>query len=300
VGKTELSLALAERAGAEIVSMDSMLVYRGMDIGTAKPGAAERARAPHHLMDLVEPDERFSVQQWLAEAERTFADIRARGRRALVVGGTAFFLRALVYGLFDGPPVDADLRAAIQARADQLGPEALHAELARVDARSAERLHPNDVKRVVRALEVWEQSGRPLSDWQTSWGWHGAGTPAARACRIVGLRLETERLDAGIRARTADMLARGWLEEAVAIRAGPGFGPTASQALGYTEVLRLADGELERTDCETLIALRTRQFARRQRTWLRRFDGVHWIDRGQEKSPVEELDEALIALGWGG
>ncbi len=297
-GKTDLALAVAERAGAEILSMDSMLVYRGMDVGTAKPGSAEQARVPHHLMDLVEPSERFSVQHWLAEAEAAVADVRARGRRALVVGGTAFFLRALAYGLFEGPPFDPALRAGIEQRAERAGPQELHAELARVDERSAARLHPNDTKRVVRALEVWEQTGRPLSSWQTEWGWHGAGAVPKRVLCIAGLRLETGVLDARIRARTSVMLDAGWVEEALVVRSGPGFGPTAAQALGYAEVLRHADGELDRDTCEAQVALRTRQFARRQRTWFRRYPEIRWVDRGTKKDPAEELDGVLNALDW--
>jgi tRNA dimethylallyltransferase len=295
-GKSEVAVEVAERAGAEILSMDSMLVYRGMDIGTAKPTAELTERVPHHLMDLVGPEESFSVQRWLAEAERVLADVQGRGARALFVGGTAFFLRALLQGLFDGPPVDPVVRAGIEARVDEEGLAALHAELERVDPPSAARIHPNDRKRVVRALEVLEQTGRPLSSWQQEWGWHAGEPPASRPHTLAGLRLETGELDRRIRARTAAMLDAGWLEEAVRLRANPGLGPTACQALGYAEVLELADGAIGREVCEERIALRTRQFARRQRTWLRRFD-IGWVE-AQEKDPRAVAAGVMDVLGW--
>ena len=296
-GKSELAVELAERAGAEILSMDSMLVYRGLDVGTAKPGPALRERVPHHLMDLVGPEESFSVQRWLAQAERALADVRGRGKRALFVGGTAFFLRALVQGLFEGPPADPLVRARIEARADGQGLAALHAELERADHASAARIHVNDRKRVVRALEVLEQTGRTLSSWQREWGWHGAEAPAPRPHRIAGLRLETGELDRRIRARTAAMLDAGWIEEAARVRAGPGFGPTAAQALGYAEVLELADGAIDRATCEERIALSTRQFARRQRTGLRRFE-IGWVEPDEE-DPCAGAAGVLDVLGWG-
>ncbi len=268
-GKTSLALELCRQSGAEVVSLDSMLVYRGLDIGTAKPTAAERAAVPHHLIDLVEPNERFDVQQFLAALRTALVDLERRGVPALLVGGTGFYLAAVLRGQFDGPPVDAELRKELEARAVELGPERLHEELAAVDPASAARLHPRDVRRVVRALEVQRQTGQPLSAWQQEWG--GERSARERRARLVGLELGPDELDRRIRARTAAMLDAGWREEALAVRAGPGFGPTAVQALGYREVLAWADGALTRAEAEAAIALRTRQFARRQRTWYRKF-----------------------------
>ncbi len=293
VGKTELSLALAERAGAEIVSLDSMTVYRGMDVGTAKPGAEERARVPHHALDLVDPPERFDATRYLAEAERAVAGIRERGRQALFVGGTAFYLKALVYGLFEGPSVDPEVRAALQARARVEGSPALHAELARIDPAAAARLHPNDEKRVLRGLEVWEQTGRPISEWQAEWGWDGSRV-AGRLRTIVGLARGAEDVEERIRRRTKRMLDEGWIDEVREIRDGVGFGSTSIQALGYREVLALVDGEASREETEALIALRTRQFARRQRTWFRKFEETCWIDVDEP----DALDRIARAFGW--
>ncbi|MCP3919859.1 MAG: tRNA (adenosine(37)-N6)-dimethylallyltransferase MiaA [bacterium] len=274
-GKTGLALEIAGELEAEIVSLDSMLVYRGMDVGTAKPSDEERARIPHHLIDLVPPSERYDVQRWLADARDAVAGIFARGRTPLFVGGTGFYLAALVRGLFEGPPVDPELRARIEERVRTDGADAVHAELTRRDPASAERLHVNDTRRVVRALEVLEQTGRTLSEWQTEWA--GEAREREESARIVGLTLPTPELDRRIAARTETMLDAGWREEAVGIRSASGFGPSAVQALGYDMVLAWADGEIDRAEAARRIALRTRQFARRQRTWYRKF-AIDWIE----------------------
>jgi tRNA dimethylallyltransferase len=298
VGKSAAALALAARAGCELVSLDSMQVYRGMDVGTAKPGAAERARARHHMLDLVGPEERFDVQRYLRELEPVTADLERRGARALFVGGTGFYLKALTHGLFEGPPADPGLRARLEQRYAVEGAEVLHAELARVDPPAAARIHARDRKRVLRGLEVFEQTGRPLSDWQRQWGWHGRAA-AARPVRIAGLDGPMPELERRIAARTRAMLEQGWVEEARAIRAGPGFGATAIQALGYAEVLALADGQLSREECEQRIVRATRQFARRQRTWWRKLE-ARWFPALPESSsgepPADWLGELARAL----
>ncbi len=290
-GKTELALLLGERTGAWVVSMDSMQVYRRMDIGTAKPGPAERARVPHFALDVVEPSERYDVQRYLADAGRALAAIRAAGRPALFVGGTGLYLRALVQGLFSGPDVDPELRARLEQRFDREGGAVLHAELERHDPAAAIRIHARDRKRLVRALEVLEQTGRTPSDWQRQWGWHGAAA-VARPHRIVGTRLSPEELEPRIRSRIAGMLERGWAEEARAIRDGPGFGPTASQALGYREVLELADGRVGRSEVEETLSRLTRRFVRRQNTWFRSFPEIRWLD-GRSSALVDEARREL-------
>ena len=291
VGKSACALELAERGGFSIVSMDSMQVYRGMDVGTAKPTAEERRRVPHHLLDLVEPPERYDVQRYLADVDEAVRDVTREGRRPLFVGGTGFYLRALVHGIFGGPPVDLEVRADLQARAREEGSARLHDELASVDEAAALRIHPNDRKRVVRALEVWRQTGRSLTDWQKQWGWDGEPAPGRRRT-IVGLRLDVERLDARIRERTGRMIDAGWPEEARRVREGPGFGPTSIQALGYREMLSLADGETSRAAAEEAVARATRQFARRQRTWFRRFPETLWVDA--EESPRSRVVDRLL------
>jgi len=291
-GKSAVALLVAEACEAEIVSLDSMQVYRGMDVGTAKPDAAERARVAHHMLDLADPSERYDVTRFLGDLSIALADIRARGKRALFVGGTGLYLKILSAGLFRGPEVDPALRAELEARARAEGALALHAELARADPASAAKLHPNDVKRVVRALEVWQQTGRPLSAWQTQWG---SASGASRA--LVGLQIAVPELDRRIARRAEIMLASGWPEEAARIRDSSGFGPTAIQALGYAEALDVHARTLTHAEAARRIALATRQFARRQRTWYRKFPDVTWIP-AETRAPAVLAGEVRRALVW--
>lgn len=291
-GKSALALSICDRTGAEIVSLDSMQVYRGMDVGTAKASAEERARVPHHMLDLVPPSERYDVRRYLDDLRVVVDDLRARRARVLFVGGTGFYLKALLHGIFEGPPVDLALRARIEARVRERGHAHEHEVLARADPRSALRIHANDTKRLVRALEVLEQTGRPLSDWQREWGWHGQGDAPAKV-PIVGLDAPDEELDRRIEARARDMIDRDLAGEAARIRSTSGFGPTASQALGYPEALSLADGAIGREACIAAIAQRTRRFARRQRTWYRKLDDARWLPTSVT------LERALETLPWG-
>ncbi len=292
-GKSELAMAVAERAGAEIVSLDSMLVYRGMDIGTAKPDATMRERVPHHMLDLVGPLDAYDLRRYLADVRDVLCDVEERGSRALFVGGTALYLKALVHGLFPGPPADRELRARLEDEVRAQGVAAAHQRLAAIDPAAAERIHANDTRRVVRALEVHAQTGRPLSEWQREWGRGEEEGATGRPRRLIGVRVEDEELEARIARRTEAMLDAGWAEEAAALRAAGGLGPTASAALGYADVLDWHDGVFDREECVARIVLRTRQFARRQRTWYRKFPEIRWVG-------AEASDEALAAFGWAG
>ena len=264
-GKSRLALTLAERLGAEIVSMDSMALYRGMDVGTAKPGADDRRRVPHHLLDVLDPWESASVAWWLRRAAGCCRDIEGRGRRVLFVGGTALYLKALLHGLFDGPPADADLRRRLADEAARLGSEALHARLAAVDPAGAARLHPNDVRRVVRALEVLQLTGRPMSAWQTQWASrHAGGRP------VLYLNPPRPQLHARIDARVHAMIADGLVDEVRALRRLPRpLSREASQALGYKELFDHLDGRATLEESVARIQARSRRFARRQLTWFR-------------------------------
>ena len=293
-GKSELALPLAEAIGAEVLALDSMTVYRGLDVGTAKPGAPERARVPHHLLDLAEPSERYDVQRYLRDARAALADIQARGRRGLFVGGTGFYLRALTHGLFEGPDPDPELRAALERRADEQGSEALHTELARRDPDAAARIHPNDRKRVVRALEVLEQTGRTLTDWQAQWRDAEGAERAGRARRILGLAPPRDLLDERIERRVERMLASGWIDEVARIRNASGFGPTARAALGVPEILAHLSGELPRTELVPRITTRTRRFARSQLTWLRRYPDIEWAPELAWSENDESRTESLL------
>ena len=269
-GKSGLALELAEDIGAEIVSMDSMTLYRGLDIGTAKPSRAERDRVRHHLVDVLDPWEAGNVAWWLGEAAKACDDIRGRGKRPLVVGGTPMYLKALLYGLFDGPPADPTVRAELEAEAARVGVDAFHARLAAVDPTTAARLHPNDVRRVVRALEVFAVSGRPLSAFPQTWD--SSDVPAVPAVLLEWPRDELYRR---IDARVDAMLAAGWLDEVRRLRELPRpVGKEAAQALGYRELFAFLDGKCSWGETVALIKTHTRQFAKRQLTWFRHLPGL--------------------------
>jgi tRNA dimethylallyltransferase len=264
-GKSALAIEWAERHDAEIVSMDSMALYRGMDIGTAKPDAEQRRRVPHHLIDVLDPWESASVAWWLDRAAECVRDIESRGRRALIVGGTPLYLKALLYGLFDGPPADPELRRRLTDEAERLGSTALHAQLAAIDAAMAARLHPNDVRRIIRALEVWQLTGRPLSAWQTQWSKSVPGTP-----RALWLDLPREELYARIDRRVLQMIDAGLFDEAAALRQLPrALSREAAQAAGYQEAFEYLEGKTTRDETIRLIQTHSRQLAKRQLTWFR-------------------------------
>ena len=263
-GKSGIALELARRLGCAIVAMDSMTLYRGMDIGTAKPTAAERTLVSHYLLDKLDPWESGNVAWWLTEAADACEQIRARGLRPLFVGGTPFFLKAHLHGLFDSPAIDAGIRDRLEDEAGTIGPEALHARLALVDPVTAARLHPNDVRRVVRALEVFEGTGRPISDWQGSW------KDAAAPIPVVALDWPREALNDRIDIRIDAMLAAGWLDEARRLLECPKpLSREASQALGYRDLFEFLAGQVDWESTVANIKLHTRQFAKRQRTWFR-------------------------------
>ncbi|MCX7659014.1 MAG: tRNA (adenosine(37)-N6)-dimethylallyltransferase MiaA [Caldimonas manganoxidans] len=267
-GKTAAALALARVLPIEIISVDSALVYRGMDIGTAKPSAAERAAVPHHLIDLIDPTEAYSAAQFVADATRLVNEIRSRGRLPVLVGGTLLYFKALFDGMDALPAADARVRARIDARAAQCGWPALHAELARVDPVTAARLSPNDSQRIQRALEVWELSGRPLSQWHT-----GRTSPAARERpRLIALE-PTDRtwLHRRIAERFHAMLDAGFIDEVRALRARGdlSLAQPSMRCVGYRQVWEMLDGlHPPDTLAERGIAA-TRQLAKRQLTWLR-------------------------------
>ncbi len=265
-GRSALAVTLAERLGAEIVSMDSMALYRGMDIGTAKPDAEQRRRVPHHLIDVLDPWESASVAWWLERAAECCRDIEGRGRRVLFVGGTPLYLKALLAGLFDGPPAHPEVRERLAREAEEFGRTALHDRLARVDPESARRLHPNDLRRVIRALEVWELTGRPMSGWQEQW----ASAATGPEDRCLWLDRPREELYRRIDARVERMVADGLADEARALRHLPRpLSREASQALGYKEMFDYLDGQTDLAESVRRIQTRSRNFAKRQLTWFR-------------------------------
>jgi tRNA dimethylallyltransferase len=273
-GKTSLSIDLAEQlpGGGEVITADSMQVYRGMDIGTAKPTVAERRGIPHHLLDIAEPnDEGFTVDTWLEAADRAIEDVRGRGRWPLLVGGTNLYVQAFFHGLQFGPAPDESVRAALW----ELSREERRRRLEAVDPVSAARIHLRDDRRTVRALEVHATVGRPLSEVQRSW----EGPPRREDVLTIGLDWPVEAINRRINQRVRQMMEDGFLEEVRGLLADPGLGGQARQALGYRQIADHLDAgddegpgaEARRTAAVEQIKIRTRRFAKQQRTWLRRF-----------------------------
>jgi tRNA dimethylallyltransferase len=264
-GKTALALPWAQKLDAEIVSMDSMALYRGMDIGTAKPSPDERRLIPHHLIDVLDPWESANVAWWLNQATICVRAIESRGKTALLVGGTPLYLKALLHGMFTGPPADSAIRARLLAELSSFGAPALHRRLAQVDRISAARVHPNDARRITRALEVWEQTGTPISQMQGQWD-----TASRTPRRIVCLDLPRAELHERINRRVQEMIENGLAAEARQLLSLPyPLGKVASQALGYAEMLAHARGEMPLDDAVARVQTRSRQFAKRQMTWFR-------------------------------
>ncbi len=271
-GKTELAVALAERVGGEIVSADSVQIYRHFDIGSGKPAPDELARAAHHVIGVTDPDEHVDAARYADLARAAIADVASRGKRPILCGGTFLWVKALLYGLADAPRADADVRARHAAWALASGRPALHEALAAVDPASATRLHPNDFVRVSRALEVFEVTGRPMSAWQAE---HGFRTTHF-ASRLFAPAATPAEITLRITARARAWLAGGWLEETRDLLAR-GYGATRPMgSVGYREVRAHLEGELPAADLETAVVRATRIFARRQRTWLNHTDVV-WV-----------------------
>jgi tRNA dimethylallyltransferase len=275
-GKSAASLAIAQRWPVEIVSVDSALIYRGMDIGSAKPSPAERALVPHHLIDILDPLQSYSAADFVRDTTRLVDEITARGRTALLVGGTMLYFKALVVGLDDMPQADAGVRLSLEARAREQGWPALHAELARVDPVTAARLPPNDSQRIQRALEVYEVSGQPISSFQTG-RTHNPDSPLAPTHLISLEPLDRAWLHARIAQRFDDMLAAGFLDEVRALRARGDLSTElpSMRCVGYRQAWDMLDAHGDALTPEQLAELRdlgivaTRQLGKRQLTWLR-------------------------------
>lgn len=290
-GKEGLSLRIAAHIGAEIISLDSMKIYRGMDIGTAKASPEQQALVRHHAIDLVDPRDSFSVKNYLDEVERRLPEIRARGRVPQLSGGTALYLKALLYGL-SGPGSDPAIRDRLRAEAASTPPQSMHDRLRAVDPAAAERIHVNDTRRVTRALEVFEMTGQPISSFQNDFD---RDEPRRHAV-LVGLRREREDLHRRIDDRIDRMLAAGWIDEVRRILDQGGFGKESSQALGYREIVEHLEGRFSAREARDRIAFATHRFARHQMTWLRRFSMIRWVDVEPDATVDSLLERALESL----
>lgn len=291
-GKGALAFELAHTLGGGVISIDSMKVYRRMDIGTAKPPLEKRKQLPYYLVDVVEPWESFSVDQFLDMAHQAIEEISEAQKPVIAVGGTAMYIKALLYGLFEGPGTEPALREQIRREIEQKGLDVLHQELVRVDPEAAERIHPNDEKRIIRALEVYRLTGRPISSFQRQWtrrepeGW-----------TVIGLRRPKELESRRINQRVKKMIEEGFLEEVRGLLNEPRpMSPQARAAIGYAEMIEHLEGKRPLEETIEQIKINTRRLAKAQRTWFKTFCGVHWIDIGPEDTLQTVLDRCLRFL----
>jgi tRNA dimethylallyltransferase len=290
--KTSVALDVAPELNAEILSMDSMLVYRHMDLGTAKPSAEELAKIPHHLLDLVDPKEDFSVAKWLQCAKVVEQDLEARGKAALYVGGTNLYLKALTSGLLTVPEASHELRLELKAEWETRdGQQRLRKELQDVDPGLIKKVHVNDTKRLLRGIEVYRATGRSLSDWQSQWKSEPIiGEPA------VALHWPREILRDRVAQRFETMMRQGFLDEIRKIQCNAGFGSTAGKALGYRQMIEhLSENCSLEVAQERSITL-TRTYIRRQMTWLRSFEDLQWVEMLQNDTsrPAQEVAAEVV------
>jgi len=293
VGKTDLSLAIARDLDAEIVGGDSRQVYRFLDIGTAKPSLAQRHTVPHHLIDILNPDDPLNAAGFARLAWGCMHAIEARGKQPLVVGGSGLYIRALTDGLFAGPGANPRLRTALEAEAHSLGLQALHDRLATVDQTAANRIHPHDRVRIIRALEIYTVTGKPISQWQRQW----QNPVRPRTFVLIGLTRDREDLRQRIGARTEAMLQMG-LEGEVRRVLGMGYSSTLPtlQSVGYGEIVAYLGGAWDLAQARELIERQTWRLAKRQITWFRRMPGIRWISLTETpESAAIELIYSLLA-----
>ena len=290
VGKTEIAIQLAQHLDAEIISVDSRQIYRQMDIGTAKPTSEEQQAARHHLIDCVNISQPFSVADYQSLADTAIADIQNRGKQVLLVGGAGLYFRAVVDGLFEGPAADAALRERLEQEAAQHGVDVLYERLRTCDPESAERIHPNNVVRVIRALEVYELTGIPMSEHQQQWCQENQRYPFTAFCltmpRALLYRRIEQRVDVmlgnGLIAEVESLLAAGYARDTVALR-----------SFGYKELIAYLDGKCTYLEAVEQLKQNTRRFAKRQLTWFRKDTRIEWLDRNSTPDIVTHLLEKI-------
>lgn len=284
-GKSALAMQLCETVGGELITVDSAQVFVGLDVGTAKPTLAEQARLPHHLINLISPSTQWSAADFCRAADTAIADVRSRGRVPILCGGTGLWMRALVRGIFEAPDIDADLRQQIREDLASLGPEAMHAELAKVDPDAAARIETRDPQRIGRALEVYRQTGTPISALQAKHRFQ------ERRYNLVGvaLRWPREELRARIALRTERMFDQGIVAETESCLAS-GVAPDSPglSIIGYRDTVRLIQGDIDRAEAIRATTVATRRYAKRQRNWFNGEPDVHWVDHTLSATEVLE------------
>jgi tRNA dimethylallyltransferase len=291
-GKGRLAFDLAESRDAEILSIDSMKVYRRMDIGTAKPPKEAQQRVKYHLIDVVEPSDSFSVGAFLDAASGAIRQIKSRNKEIVAVGGTALYIKALLYGLFDAAGTDEQIRAELHARAEAEGLAELHRELAKIDAVAAERINPNDARRIIRALEVYRVTGKPISTFQKQW----ETQEPKHDWTIIGLRREKTDAGSRINQRAKKMIAAGLVDEVrVLLAEDKPLSKQARCAIGYAEIIEHLNGRMDLEEATEQIKKNSRRLAKGQRTWFKTFRDVHWLDV-QPDEPGESIFERANKL----
>jgi len=292
-GKGRLAFDLAESLGAEIVSVDSMKVYRRMDIGTAKPSKDARKRVKYHLIDIVEPSDSFSVGSFVELAQKAIEQIKGRNKPIVAVGGTALYVKVLLYGLFEGPGANEQIRGQLQKRVRADGLEQLHSELRELDPTAAERINPNDAKRIIRALEVYQITGRPISALQQQWD----TSNMMHNWTLIGLRREKADANSLINKRVEKMIADGLVEEVKSLLAEEKpLSPQARCAIGYAEIIDYLTRRIKMEDAIELIKKNTRRLAKNQRTWFKTFRNINWLDIESEESAESILSRAEVLV----
>jgi tRNA dimethylallyltransferase len=293
-GKSQVAMDIASEINAEIVSADSMQIYRYMDIGTGKPSTEDRERIPHHLIDIIFPDETFSAANFKEKARGIIDELRETGKNILIVGGTGLYIKALLHGLFPSPKADESLRQELRKKAKRLGRTSLWHELKAVDPVSASKLHPNDLLRIIRALEIYRQTGIPLSRWQEK---HAFGDCPYEVLKI-GLMREREDIYLRIENRVDHMIARGFEEEVRSLlNRRYGRHLKSMQALGYKRMVEYVCGERDLGEAVRLIKGETKAYAKRQLTWFRRDPRVRWVRCPEAKERLMQLVERFLESG---
>ncbi|AQQ10128.1 tRNA dimethylallyltransferase [Sedimentisphaera cyanobacteriorum] len=291
-GKSSLAFSLAQKIGAEIISIDSMKVYKKMDIGTAKPSQERRAEIKYHLIDVVQPWEEFGVSSFLELKDRAVEQIHSKGRKVIGAGGTAMYLKNMLYGLFDGPGTSNQLRDKLKENLYSEGKQAFHQRLSRIDPQAAEKIHPNDTKRLIRAMEVYELTGRPISSFQVNF--NASPDPS---WVVIGIRREKELESRRINARVKRMMEMGLLQEAEMLyNLDKPLSKQAAAAIGYAELFEVFRGNMELEKAVERIKINTRKFAKSQRTWFKNFHNIKWINAEQDESEGSIMDRAMKIL----
>ena len=291
--KTEIGFTVAQKIKGEIVSADSMLFYRGMDIGTAKPSPGMRELVPHHFIDIIDPWESYSVGRYVDDVEALISDVDSEERKFLVVGGSPLYIKGLVDGIFNGPAADWDIRRELEELADEKGNQHVHDILQKIDPAKAGELHPNNLRRIIRAIEVYRITGKPVSVLQEQYKL----AKKSYQFKIMCLAREKEDIYRRINERVETMFDKGLVDEVRSLLDNPrGLSKQAKQALGYKEVIQYLDGGFTLDDAKEMVKQSTRRFAKRQMTWFRSFPDIQWLEADEHEGSGPISDEIITLL----